>query len=517
MALVEYLDRGALRDPDGDCLVSGDVRLSYRDVQQLTYRIGRRLGRLGLGPGDNGAILAFNDPVAFACAFGLARAGVTWVPANPRNSENDNHYLFDFLDCRVLLFQSAFAESLDRLRAELPGVREWVCLDQDLPWAPSLESWLGDVEADPVEVVSDPEAVALILPTGGTTGRPKGVQMTHRVLNNFVATYMLSFHYDAAERPVNMAAAPLTHAAGIFAFPALSRGGKVVILPKPDIAAMLDTIEQHRVTEFFLPPTVIYRMLEHPGIEDRDYSSLRYFCYAAAPMSVEKLKRALQVFGPCMTQCYGQAEAPALIAFFSPREHMADGRIAPDRRLSGCGFPTPLVQVRIVDDDGNEVPRGERGEICARGDLVMKGYYKQPEKTAETLVDGWLHTGDIGFQDEDGWLHIVDRKKDMIISGGFNIYPQEIEQVIWGHEAVQDCAVIGVPDPEWGEAVTAVVELAPDGDVDADTLKTLCRERLSGVKTPKSVVFDTLPRSANGKVLKRELRDRYWEGHDRKV
>ncbi len=235
----------------------------------------------------------------------------------------------------------------------------------------------------------------------------------------------------------------------------------MVILPRPDIEAMIGAIESHRVTEFFLPPTVIYRMLDHPGIATRDFSSVRYFGYGSAPMSVEKLRRAIRTFGPCMTQFYGQTEAPALCTFLAPTEHQVNGEPAPEEVLSSCGRPTPLTHVAILGEDNGPVPDGECGEVCVRGDLVTPGYYGQPELTAKTIIKGWLHTGDIGFFDGAGRLHLCDRKKDMIISGGLNIYPQEIEQIIWAHPAVRDCAVVGAPDPEWGEVVTAVIELNP--------------------------------------------------------
>ncbi|MDN5937945.1 MAG: AMP-binding protein [Salinisphaera sp.] len=518
MAIVEYLDRGARRNPDGPCLTAADGRsMTYREVQRLSYRIGNKLIDLGFRRGDVGSVLSFNDAFAFACTFGLARAGMTWLPANPRNKEDDSHYLFDFMDCRVLLFSSDFAALVAALRPRLPGIKAWVCLDRDLNDVPSMQTWLEAIDDRDPDLPRSAEDRAVLFPTGGTTGRSKGVQWSHRVVHNVVATYMTCICYDQIERPVNMAAAPLTHAAGLICWPTLARGGQVVILPKPDIELMLDTIERYRVTELFLPPTVIYRMLEHPGVEDRDYSSLRYFVYAAAPMSVDKLKRALKVFGPCMTQTYGQAEAPMLATFFSPAEHMPDGQMAADERLASCGYPTPLVEVRILDEQNNELPHGEPGEICVRGDLVMDGYYKQPEKTAETVIGGWLHTGDVGIQGADGWLRIVDRKKDMIITGGLNVYPQEIEQVIWSHPAVGDCAVIGLPDEDWGERVTAVVELAPEGKADAEDIMALCKQQLGSVKAPKTVYFRELPRSPNGKVLKRELRDEYWQARDRKV
>jgi acyl-CoA synthetase (AMP-forming)/AMP-acid ligase II len=272
------------------------------------------------------------------------------------------------------------------------------------------------------------------------------------------------------------------------------------------------------VTEFFLPPTAIYKLLEAPGIEKVDFSSVRYLLYGAAPISVEKLKKAIGLWGPIMTGGYGQTEAMTSISNLRADEHVVDGKLASDERLSSVGRPNPLVRVEIMNDANEILLRGETGEICVRGDLLMKGYYKAPEKTAETIVDGWLHTGDIGHLDAEGYLHITDRKKDMIISGGFNVYPSEVEQVIWSHPAVQDCAVIGVPDEKWGEAVKAVVELNPGQSVTADELIALCKARLGSVMAPKSVDFvAVLPRSPVGKVLKKDLRKKYWEGLDRKI
>ncbi len=519
MAFIQYLDHGARRNPDGVCLQMEATRFSFTDVQKLSYRIGNKLASLGLGPGDHASVLANNDITAFACVFGFSRAGMTWVPANPRLQADDIQYQFDFFDCRIVIYQQSFSGMIDALRPSLPGVKAFVCLDADLPNAPSLERWLDGVRDALPEVLVAPEHLAMVMPTGGTTGRSKGVSLTNRSINTFVATCLYGFSYTHEETPVVLAAAPLTHAAGLLSLHAMARGGRVIIIPKAEPVLMLDIIEQERVTEFFLPPTVIYRMLDVPGVAERDFSSLRYFVYAAAPISVEKLRQAIKVFGPVMAQCFGQAEAPAVCTILTPKDHFEpDGSIGSDDRLGSCGYPTPLTQVKILDDNNNEVAQGERGEICVKGDLVMAGYYKQPEKTAETIIDGWLHTGDIGFIDGDGRVHISDRKKDMIISGGFNIYPQEIEQVIWSHRSVQDCAVIGVPDPDWGEAVKVVVELNSGMTTTEAELIALCKEKLGSLRTPKSVDFiETLPRSPNGKVLKRDLRDTYWVGQKTRI
>jgi acyl-CoA synthetase (AMP-forming)/AMP-acid ligase II len=360
--------------------------------------------------------------------------------------------------------------------------------------------------------------VVMLSPTGGTTGMPKGVMNTHRSAQTFVMHFMLACPYKADEKPINLAAAPMTHTAGLLAVPCTAQGGTVVVVTKPDPALMIGAIVQHKVTEFFLPPTVIYKLLDIPQITRETFKSVKYLMYGAAPMSVEKLKRAIEQWGPIMAGGYGQTEAPASISNLPPDHHFQNGVLGSDERLSSVGRPNPLIRVEMMNDKNEILPRGETGEICVKGDLVMKGYYKQPEKTAETIIDGWLHTGDVGHIDAEGYLHITDRKKDMIISGGFNVYPSEVEQVIWSHPAVQDCAVIGVPDEKWGEAVKAVVELNAGHSVTAEEIIALCKEKLGSVMAPKSVDFvDTLPRSPVGKVLKKDLREKYWKNASRKI
>jgi acyl-CoA synthetase (AMP-forming)/AMP-acid ligase II len=339
--------------------------------------------------------------------------------------------------------------------------------------------------------------------------------ITHRAYHCFVAHHLISI---PDPNPVMLVAAPITHAAGGLSYHVLAEGGRLVLIEKPDPQLVLKSIEEYKITKLFLPPTVIYRLLDQPNVREFDYSSLRYLVYSASPMSVEKLRLALDVFGPVMAQGYGQTEVLG-IANMTPEEHFVDGRVAPDRRLSACGRPAmPYCRTVIMNDQNEILPHGETGEICVRGDQVMRGYYKNPYATARTIMDGWCHTGDVGFFDEEGYLHISDRKKDMIITGGFNVYPTEIEQAITSLDGVSDCAVIGVPHEDWGEAVKAVVELAPGKMVSEKEIIAFCRARLGSVKTPKTVDFvDELPRSARGKVLKRVLRDEYWKGQKRKI
>lgn len=522
MAIIDFFDRGWSLAPEAIAYVQGEREYTYGAVGELSCKLANALLGSGLSQGAHGAVWAGNDVTAWACTLGLWRANMVWIPVGVRNPAEMNARQLHAFDCDVLFFHSDYADEVASVQSLMPRVTVWVCIDDEVAQvdgAVSLDAWVASQPTTMPEASIDLDDVVMISPTGGTTGEPKGVMNTHRSLQTFCAHYMMACTYDADDPIVNLAAAPMTHTAGVLTLPTSARGGTVVVLTTPDPELFLDAVARHSVTEVFLPPTVIYRLLDIAGRRPgADFASLRYFLYGAAPMSVSRLKEAMRVFGPCMMGGYGQTEAPASISFFTPSEHRTGNGAAPDSRLGSVGRPNPLVRVAIRDDDDADVPAGTTGEICVRGDLVMKGYYKAPELTAEVIVDGWLHTGDIGHLDADGYLHITDRKKDMIISGGFNVYPSEIEQVLWSHPSVRDCAVIGVLHPEWGEAVTAVVEPHPGKDVDVDELIALCRDQLGPVRTPKSIeVVSALPRSPIGKVLKKDLRETYWRGTGRSI
>ena len=447
MELVDYLDKGAALGADRPCLTMGDATLSYADVQALSHRFARALTRDGIGPGSHVAVLSGNDPHAFACVFGIARAGCTWVPINPRNEVAENAYVLDAFDCDALIVHPDFAAMAAAMRPGLPKLKLVVGLE-------TLDEWLSD-DAGPV--AAPPPGLAMLPGTGGTTGSPKGVMLPASSLEAMSAAVLM--RYPFVGRPVYLAMAPLTHAAGVMAFPCLALGGHVVVMPKPDLGDYLALVQRHRVTHSFLPPTLIYMLLDHPDLAATDLSSLQCLWYGAAPISPVRLAEALEKLGP-MAQIFGQTEAPMMISTMAPADHYrADGSIATER-LASAGRPSPLVQVAIVDADGAPLPQGERGEIVVRGSLVMDGYYKNPAATAEaTTPGGWHRTGDIGYLDADDYLFIVDRAKDMIISGGYNVYSSEVEAALQAHPAVQDAAVFGLPDDKWGERVCAVVQL----------------------------------------------------------
>jgi acyl-CoA synthetase (AMP-forming)/AMP-acid ligase II len=516
MNLIDFFDRGALHHPERACFVAGARTYSYREIRELTLRLANALRAGDFGPGNKGAVLSVNDPVAFSCALAILRAGGAWVPLNPKNTLGEHAQLLGDFDCDVLFYQAALQPLIDELRSHVPNVRHFICIDRATAERPAVTDWAARFEPTEVDLPPDRERLAILVGTGGTTGRPKGVMLSNRNVESFCATTLAVMPHD--EPPVYLAAAPLTHAAGILCFPLMALGATVIVHTKVDAAYILASIERQRITTLFLPPTAIYMLLAHPDLRAYDYTSLRYFIYGAAPMSTDKLRQAIGVFGPVMAQLFGQSEAPMLVTFLTPREHLVDGRPAGDERLHSCGRATPFVRVAVMSDDGTLLGNGEVGEIVVRGDLVMSGYYQNAEETARAGAHGWHHTGDLGYRDAEGYYTIVDRKRDLIISGGFNIFPGEVEQVLWGHTAVQDCAVIGVPDDKWGEAVKAVVELKPGQQVAEAELLDFCRTRLSGVKAPKSIeIVTALPRSPVGKVLKKELRARYWGGRDRRI
>jgi fatty-acyl-CoA synthase len=504
MRLTDYLDKGASLGPAAPCLTMAGDTLSYQDVQQLSWQIAGALERSGIAPGDKVAILSANDPIAFSCVFGIARAGAVWCPVNPRNEAAENRDLLDFFDCRCLIFQAAFSSLVAKILPDLPKLTTLVCLDGELPNATPLRQWISAEPAEPWQADAAGD-LAMLVGTGGTTGRPKGVMLTGGNIETMSALTLMSYPFQP--RPRYLALAPLTHAAGVLCFPVLTLGGEIVVMPRPDLASFLALVERHRITHTFLPPTLIYMLLDHPALEQTDLTSLQCLWYGAAPMSASRLEEAITRIGPVMGQLFGQSEAPMMISTLAPAEHFrADGSLATER-LSSAGRPTPLTTVAIMDEEGQLLGPGQRGEIVIRGSLVMAGYYKNAEATAEASQHGWHHTGDIGYLDDDSFLFIVDRAKDMIITGGFNVYSAEVEQVLLAHPAVQDCAVIGLPDEKWGERVTAVVQLRAGQSVSEAEVQAFVKERLGSVKSPKQVeIWPDLPRSKVGKILKTEVK-----------
>ncbi len=508
MRVIDFFDKSAAVHRDQACLIDDNRSLTYQQVSQLTYTVAAAMKSKGTAPGARIAVLGPNAVDTMIVILSLFRAGAIWVPANSRSTGQELGALLELVECDALLVHRSLSE-LATVAAKKAGCRIVSFEELDIERQSNSATRVADL-AFPWDH-TDP---CTLFPTGGTTGVPKAAIWTHRTWEALTANFHAGICHE--ERPIYLVAAPLTHAAGVVSIPLLAVGATVVLIPRADPEAVMTAIQHHRVTTLFLPPTVIYELLAHPNVRTCDFSSLRTLIYAAAPMSVAKLRLAMEVFGPVMLQTYGQAEAPMVCTILTRQDHVDALKESAGKRLESCGRPSLLTELAILDERGESLSAGEVGEIAVRGDLVMAGYWRGGPAPIPDDMPAWHLTGDIGYCDRDGYVYITDRKRDMIISGGFNVFPSEVEQVLWAHESVKDCAVIGVPDEKWGEAVCAVVELKSGMSVTEAELIALCKATLGSVKAPKKVLFwSTLPRSGVGKVLKREIRARFWLGTDR--
>jgi len=517
MRLIDYFERGLRYHPERTCLIDDSGEYSYRDVGARSHRTANMLLAGGLKVEDTVAILSPNGAPAFEAWIGAARAGGVWVGLAALASIDENIYVINNRDTEWLFYHSSFEDEIARIKAECPKLKHVICLDKAGLSHPYFFDFIANFEPDAPELPDYRDKVISHFTSGGTTGQPKGAMWSNLTWEAWCANIFA--HMPVKKPPVFLIASAMSHGAGVFAWPALAFGGTLVCIARPEPLTILKAMHHHRVTHTFLPPTLIYMMLAHPRAREFDFSAMDYFVYGGAPMSADKVKQAIKLFGPCMTQIYGQAECPCTIGILSPADHLeALSDPAKESRLVSCGRPPVFVQVEMMDENGDLVAQGEWGEIVVRGTFVSLGYYGDEEASEANRAHGWHHTGDIGYKDEDGFIYIVDRKKDMIISGGLNVFPIEIERLIWSHPAVQDCAVIGVPDEKWGEAVKAVVELKSGETASEAEIIALCKDKLSAYKVPKTVEFwDNLPRSGVSKVLKRKVRERYWVGHERKI
>ncbi|MCI0660685.1 MAG: AMP-binding protein, partial [Acidobacteria bacterium] len=407
-------------------------------------------------------------------------------------------------------------------RSELHGINNYIAIggaEGFADYETLIAKHIVDETTPPMDTEASEDELAGLFYTSGTTGLPKGVMLSHRNL------WMNALHSFATRAPephsIFLHAAPMFHLA---TFPALINitlsGGTHAIMPKFDIKVLMETIERERVTSTVLVPTMINFLISHPEIGKYDLSRLRRITYGASPMPVELLKRAMKTFPGCeFIQGYGQTESSPLLTALLPEEHITDGPEHITRRLASCGRPVIGVEVEVVNGEGKRIKPGEVGEVIARGPNVMMGYWKRPEETETTLRGGWLHTGDMATIDEAGYIYLVDRKKDMIISGGENVYSTEVENVIYQHPAIREAAVIGVPDEKWGEAVKAILTIRPGASLTECELIEFCAAKLADYKVPKSVEIreGELPKSGTGKILKKELREPYWRGRTRQI
>jgi acyl-CoA synthetase (AMP-forming)/AMP-acid ligase II len=480
----------ARRYRDRPALTCDGRTVSFTAFDEATDRVGSALLADGLEPGDRVGVLLPNGIEGLVVYYALAKAGLVRVPLNHRETPDEWAYKLTDSGCRGLVAGDELVAGTAPDTPDLAVVHGSEWLDRTC--------WSGPVRV--CDVPREVEAPYRFGYTGGTTGRPKGSVLTMRSEHAELAHFLVDLLPDVGPDDVMLHAAPVIHASGAFFLPHFVRGAQNVIMTRFTPSAYLEELQRTRATASFLVPTMIAMTVDDPSAADLAVPDLRRLCWGASPIAPTVAERAQQVFGRVLAQTYGQAEAPMAITLLKPEEH---------DRVGSAGRAYTLVEVRVVDAEDRELPAGEEGEVVTRGQHVMSGYWNRPEATAETLRGGWLHTGDIGRMDDEGFLYLVDRRNDVIISGGSNVYPREVEDVLTGHPAVREAAVVGLPDERWGETVHAVVALRPGVPAPTrDELLAFAGERIAGYKKPRSLSFwAELPKSPAGKILRRTVRD----------
>ena len=518
MYITQGLKRAVQVNRNGIATVDNKRRHTWSEFAERVARLAGALKKLGLEPDGRVAILAWNSDYYLEYFFAIQWAGGIIVPLNVRLAPPELVYMLNDAQVSILVVDSAFAALLPKLLPDAPTIEHVIVMGDDTPTENTLHHEVLIASADPVpDTERGNDDVAGIFYTGGTTGQSKGVMLTHTNLISNAMTALLNM-YNGMEW-VYLHSAPMFHIADAqWMIGTTLVAGTHVFIPKFDPETMLKVIGEYRITACALVPTMVNMLLNVQNFEQYDVSSLRAMNYGGSPMAPALIARTRKAFPRCrLFQGYGQTETSPNVSMLLDKYHDPDGPFAD--KIESAGQPMFTVEVKIVDSNDNELPVGEIGEIVARGPNIMKGYWNKPAETAYALRNGWMHTGDVGYMDQDGFLYIVDRMKDMIISGGENVYSVEVEAAIYQHTAVAMCAVIGIPDEKWGEAVHAVVVLREGASLTSDELIQHCRQLIAGYKCPRSVEIsrDPLPMTAAGKILKRALREPYWGDQARAV
>ncbi|MDR3555584.1 MAG: long-chain-fatty-acid--CoA ligase [Syntrophobacteraceae bacterium] len=506
--------RSARVHANKEAIVFGNARLTFAQFDRRVNRVANALLKLELKKGERIAILSENSDKYLEVYFGAAKAGLVIVPLNFRLTNEELVQIVQ--DCEpVLFFAGAGYEGVaSTIRRQVRSVLEWISLDSSIDGFVYYQGFLdGCPDLDPLVELGEHD-LAVLMYTGGTTGLPKGVMLTHR--NLLSATFGMALGWQFSQFDSTCMFLPLFHASIWPVFVCLLVGGKVILVRRPELGLILEAIHNEKCTHMNAVPTIYNWLLDYPDLDKFDLSSLRLIIYSGSPMPLEILKRCMNKFGKVMAQGYGLTEAAPLVTMLLPHEHVVDGPGA--RLLLSAGKESAPVEVRVVGDDGFPLKAGEDGEIVVRGPNITPGYWKKEELTKEKIRDGWLYTGDIGRLDEEGYLFLVDRKADMIVTGGENVYPTETENVLYQHPAVHECAVVSAPDNRWGERVQAVVVLKPEAAVTEEELIAFTKERLAGYKCPKKIEFwDHIPKTSVGKLLRKDVKKQFWKGMERNV
>lgn len=502
-AAAQHRERSAL-------IVHGR-RYSFVEVEARTNRLANALIALGLKPGARLAALLGNSVHSVDSIFGAEKAALTYVPLNARHTLHEHAEILNDAEAEVVLIGPQFSSVGAQLAARVPSLKHIIALNWSAPGVTDYDKLVSAAGETPPAIQIGPDHLVRIAYTSGTTGKPKGVAYTHERWLERLTNHFIAMEYELGHNDAMLHVGPLTHAAGIHLLPCYLRGACNVIQDKFDAEGALKAIEKHRITQLMLVPTMLTRLLDlmDSGVT-ANVSSLRIIHYGTAPTSASLIKRAIATFGPILRQQYGMTEAVQPLAVLYPDDHVADG-VVQERRLGSCGRPTVNVRIEVHDREGKVLPSGEIGEIAiAHSGVGEVRFWRRPELLTESVRGGWYYTGDLGHFDEDGYLYIVGRSKDMIISGGFNVYAREVEDAMTAHGSVAEAAVLGLPDVEWGEKVAAFVVLRPGTNASKDELLHHCGELIAGYKKPRLIDFvDSLPRNAAGKVTKNVLKEAY--------
>ena len=472
-------------------------KITYADLAEAVNALAAGLQAIDPEPQSRVGICAYNNYEHLLAWLAAYAAGKVWVPLNPRNGSEELDRIIALTEPSIIFFDGNCSDKFGAAEAAFIGAKKNGKTDR-----PSV--WISDLIArhkgeEPKRHRLGPDDLQAIKFTGGSSGVPKGVMQSYRVFNSCIATMLVSYEFDSQDR--HLIAAPMTHGANTLILPIFAVGGTQLFMEQPSPANILRAIETLRATTMFVPPTIIYMMLEEADISKRDLSSLRHFIVGGASIRPDVVARAMPIFNHAMEACFGQTEVPQIAICMRAKDWQDP------KNHASTGQPTFLTQVGIMDKDGALLPAGAEGELVFAGDLVMKGYYKMPEKTGETIIDGWLHTGDIAYMDERGFVFIKDRIRDVVVTGGFNVYPNDVEAVLGQHPDISECVVFGLPDQKWGEAVHAAVELRGTPETSEAELIDFVKSRLGSVKTPKRIhITGQLPRSSVGKILRREAK-----------
>ncbi len=513
---ADIVYRQSVLRPDKVAYIYGKEQLTYAQFNAKINSLVHALQKLGIKKGEAIGLLSWNC-LDYAIVYGAAMKGGYIISRfNPRLQADELDYLINYSEVKALFVGPELIAVSEVVRPKLPNVKNYISLENRARDMLFISDLLENQLTDEPDVKVEEDDGFFIIYTSGTTGVPRGAVYSHREAWDDARTYIINLSIQPEDKHIQVS--PMFHIAGdTMVRSILYMGGCNIILKNFDPAATLQLIQGHKATHVSIVPTHLVAMLALPDVKKYDISSLKFIWYGGSPMPVEVLKKGLATFGPIFGQGYGQSESGPAICHLPKEDHKVVGQ-AEEKRLESVGQPDIGVQVRIVDDKGRDVDLGELGEIIVRSKHIMKEYWKKPKDTSNTIIDGWLHTGDIGKYDERGYVFLVDRKKDMIITGGENVFPREVEEILYRNPKIHEVAVIGIPDPYWVEKVHAVIALKKGVEATPQEIIDFSKKNMAGYKTPKSVEFmESLPKNAAGKIMKRDLREKYWANSERKI